>query len=153
MKDKIIVGGRWLYFVAVGVAIFSGFGQMPIYKRYYINSIPGLGWSENYVTLSQVHYLAAALLVGIIAWRLTLAARRGASFTWGPRTAVGWILLALVGISGGFKMLRNAAVFIDPFYLMMLDFIHLGSAMTFAILGIYSLIARRGKKAPAALTT
>ena len=33
---------RWLYGIAIGVALFSGMGQMPIYKRYYLADIPGL---------------------------------------------------------------------------------------------------------------
>ena len=36
--------GRWFYLISVFFLALSGFGQMPIFKRYYIADIPGLGW-------------------------------------------------------------------------------------------------------------
>jgi len=36
--------GHWFYLITVIFLVLSGFGQMPIFKRYYIADIPGLGW-------------------------------------------------------------------------------------------------------------
>ena len=33
---------RWLYVLTLIVMGFTGFGQMPIFKRYYIADIPGI---------------------------------------------------------------------------------------------------------------
>ena len=35
---------RWFYLTTVFFLTLTGFGQMPIFKRYYIADIPGLGW-------------------------------------------------------------------------------------------------------------
>ena len=34
----------WLYGTTVVISLFTGFGNMPLWGRYYIADIPGLGW-------------------------------------------------------------------------------------------------------------
>ncbi|RJX29571.1 MAG: FeS-binding protein [Desulfarculus sp.] len=132
---------RWLYGLAIGVALFSGFGQMPLYKRYYLADLPGLGWSAKFLLLSDLHYLAAALLLGLLTWRLALQARQAApAWSWGPRTWWGWELIGLLVVSGAAKALRNYGVFLPPPLLMVLDFVHLGSAMALAFTGLALLL-------------
>ena len=150
-RDDYSPGGRvfrWLYFLAVGLALFTGFGQMPIYKRYYISDVPLLGWSQKFFLTSDIHYVMAALLLFLLVWRISLGGglfdRR---WSWGPRTWFGWAMLALLVVSGGAKAMRNAGVFIDPLTLMLLDFTHLGSAMAFAISGLAGLIKGRPRAA------
>ncbi len=136
-------GSRLLYYLAAGAAIFTGMGQLPIMKRYYIADLPLLGWSQDFYLMSDLHYLAAALLLGVLAWRLTLSRRvLDRSWSWGPRSSWGWLLLTLLFISGVFKVARNAGVFLNPTFIMVLDFMHLGSAMAFMITGLVALIAR-----------
>ncbi len=137
---------RWLYYLAAGLAVLSGMGQMPIMKRYYIADLPLMGWSQDFYIMSDLHYLAAALLISILAWRLILS--RGAvdtCWSWGPRTAWGWSLLTLLFISGVLKVARNAGIFLDPFLIMVLDFVHLGSGMAFIFTTIVTLIGRSTK--------
>ncbi|MBU1741852.1 MAG: FeS-binding protein, partial [Proteobacteria bacterium] len=56
-------------FIAAAVALgFSGFGQMPIYYRYYITSIPGVGWASDFYATQLVHYLAATVLLALVAF-------------------------------------------------------------------------------------
>ena len=146
-RDDYSPGGglfRWLYVLAVGLAAFSGFGQMPIFKRYYIADLPLMGWSAKFFVTSDIHYLMAALLLFLLFWRISqgggLINRR---WSWGPRTRFGWTLLALLVLTGAAKAMRNAGVFIDPFILMLLDLTHLGSAMTLLIAGLVGLIKGR----------
>ena len=40
----------------------TGFGQMPIFKRYYIADIPGLAWTAKFYVTHYLHYLGAILL-------------------------------------------------------------------------------------------
>ncbi|KKM12438.1 membrane protein [Clostridiales bacterium PH28_bin88] len=54
---------HWLTALSTFVLLFTGFGQMPMYKRYMVDSIPGLGWSSNYAVTLQLHYAAAMVLV------------------------------------------------------------------------------------------
>lgn len=146
-KHEYSPGGRvapWLYGIAIGLALFSGFGQMPLYNRYYLTSVPGLGWSGNFIALSELHYFAAALMLGLLAWRLALDLRESnAAWSWGPRSWWGWSLLALIALTGAAKALRNAGIFLPPFWLMILDFAHLGGAMAFMFSGLVSLFRPR----------
>lgn len=76
MAEKILAGenkvlrhgisGRlvhWIVALSSFVLIFSGFGQMPIYRRYGVANLPGLGWSGDYSVTLVIHYLAAMVLV------------------------------------------------------------------------------------------
>jgi hypothetical protein len=117
---------------------------MPVLKRYYITDLPLMGWAEDFFTLSHLHYLAAALLLLLLAYRLAagpgLATGR---WGWGPLSPWGWTLLAVLIASGAFKAARNAGVYLDPVFIMVLDFAHLGSAMAFMITGLFALVLRR----------
>lgn len=142
---------RWLYGLAVGVAIFTGMAQMPIMKRYYIADIPGLAWTADFYVTSDLHYYAAGLLLALIAWRVGLAVReRGQGWSWGPRTAWGWTLLGLLAITGLAKVARNAGIFLSPTLMVVLDLTHLGAAMAFMFTGL-ALIFRRKGRAPEAV--
>ncbi|MDD5723825.1 MAG: cytochrome b/b6 domain-containing protein [Syntrophales bacterium] len=61
---------HWVAALSTFVLIFSGFGQMPIYKRYMVDQIPGLSWSSDYSVTLIMHYWAAALLVAAVAYHL-----------------------------------------------------------------------------------
>lgn len=151
-KHKNSPGGglaRWLYGLATGLALFSGMAQLPIMKRYYLADLPAMAWSADFYITSDLHYLAAILLLAVLAWRLGLDARRGGlSWSWGPRFWWGWTLLAILAITGGAKVARNAGFYLGPTTMMWLDLTHLGAAMTFMFTGLISLIAgRRGRPA------
>ncbi|MFH1058231.1 MAG: FeS-binding protein [Pseudomonadota bacterium] len=137
---------RWLYGLAMGVAIFTGMAQMPIMKRYYIADIPGLAWTADYFVTSDLHYYAAALLLALLAWRVGLMIRAGGlGWSWGPRSAWGWTLLGLIAVTGLAKVARNAGVFVSPTLMVVLDLTHLGAAMAFMFTGIGLLFRRRGR--------
>ena len=48
----VLSGGKkalkWLYILTFTVMAFTGFGQMPIFKRYHVSDIPGMGWSADF---------------------------------------------------------------------------------------------------------
>ena len=68
---------HWLVAISGIVLLFSGFGQMPMYKRYNIVKIPGLAWSSNYDITLLLHYLSAAGFGFAIAFHLLYHLRRG----------------------------------------------------------------------------
>jgi hypothetical protein len=139
---------RWLYGLATGLAVFTGLAQLPIMRRYYIADLPGLAFSADFYVTSDLHYLAAALLLALVAWRLGLAARGGSFwFSWGPRSAWGWTLLAVLVATGALKAGRNAGVFLPPGLLLVTDLTHLFTAMAFMFTGLGSLT--KGRKIPA----
>lgn len=54
---------HWTVTVSIFLLIFTGIGQMPVYKRYFVDQLPGLAWSSNYSITLVVHYLAAIALI------------------------------------------------------------------------------------------
>ena len=65
MSDRIV---RYVYLVNILFLALTGFGQMPIYKRYYMSDISGFGWLANFFTTRYVHYLGAVLLLTLISY-------------------------------------------------------------------------------------
>lgn len=61
---------HWLVAISTFVLFFSGFGQMPMYTRYYVADIPGLGWSGDYSLTLVLHYIFAAVLIYSVAFHL-----------------------------------------------------------------------------------
>jgi formate dehydrogenase gamma subunit len=61
---------HWTVALSTLALIVSGFGQMPMYKRYYIADLPGLGWTADYSTTLIVHYLAAMVLLFAVTFHL-----------------------------------------------------------------------------------
>lgn len=54
---------HWVTALSIFALLFSGFGQMPIYKRYFVDQLPGLGWSSNFYITLNIHYVAAFILI------------------------------------------------------------------------------------------
>ena len=46
------------------------FRQMPIFKRYYLADIPGLAWTADFYITLYIHYVAAALFIGLSVYYL-----------------------------------------------------------------------------------
>lgn len=67
---------HWTAAISTFLLIFSGFGQMPMYARYYIDRLPGLGWSSDYATTLSLHYIAAAVLMFAAAYHVVFHLRR-----------------------------------------------------------------------------
>ncbi len=140
---------RWLKLslsVLLFMATLTGFGQMPIFKRYYIADIPGLGWLDQFYVTFFLHYLIGAfllLLIGYLVfdWILSSSNQRrlslfgiGRSFT-----------LAGVLITGILLSFKNFSIYLYPqFAIVALDLIHLGLVMTWFVLSLLALLTRQG---------
>jgi phosphoglycerol transferase MdoB-like AlkP superfamily enzyme len=148
-------GGRLpglIYKFALGFALFSGFGQMPILKRYYFSDLPLMGWTQSFYVLSDIHYIAAALILMLMAWRIFGGGEiLSRSWSWGPRSNWTYILLAVLIISGGLKVLRNAGLYLPPPLLVIADFSHLGSAIATLITLIAGLFRKKTRQAAKAV--
>lgn len=62
---------HWVTAISIFILLFTGIGQMPVYKRYNVEDIPGLGWSSDFLVTVQLHYIAAIILVFISVYYLT----------------------------------------------------------------------------------
>lgn len=67
---------HWAIALSGILLLFSGFGQMPMYKRYNIVKIPGLAWSSDYEITLLLHYLGAVLFTAAIFFHLVYHLRR-----------------------------------------------------------------------------
>ena len=52
---------HWLVAISGIVLLFSGFGQLPMYKRYNVIKIPGLEWSSNFEITFVLHLVASVV--------------------------------------------------------------------------------------------
>ena len=62
---------KWIFMGIFALMAFSGFGQMPIFKRYYIADIPGMGWAADFYLTHYIHYLGAIVLLGFFSYVVT----------------------------------------------------------------------------------
>jgi len=136
---------RYIYLITVFFLTLTGFGQMPIFKRYYIADIPGFGWLAQFYVTHYIHYLGAILILALASYMiidyLILQQKRI------RLTASGYVRGAiLIGIlvSGIFLILRNlSGSRFAPEFIIFLDITHLGLVITFLIVSGYCLVRKR----------
>ncbi len=141
-KKNII---RYLYLISLFFLVLTGFGQMPVFKRYYIADIPGLGWLAQFFVIHYMHYLFAILFFGITVFIITgyfLTDRKKIKIT--PSGYIrGAVLFGLV-ITGVLLVIRNLASSNLPSGLIIfLDLSHLGLVMIFLMAGLYCAIFKK----------
>jgi len=141
----ISLPGRWFYLITILFLSLSGFGQMPIFKRYYIADIPGLGWLAEFFITHYIHYLAAVLFLAftaymIIDYLLSQRKTRRLTISGYVRSA----LLAGILASGVFLVVRNLAgsnLSVD--FIIFLDLCHLGLVMAFLFVSLYCFVYKK----------
>ncbi|MCX8119095.1 MAG: cytochrome b/b6 domain-containing protein, partial [Desulfobacterota bacterium] len=57
---------HWVLAVSGFLLIFSGFGELPMYKRFMVTEIPGLGWAGDFFIHLKIHYLSAIVFVSVM---------------------------------------------------------------------------------------
>ena len=136
---------RYFYLVTVFFLTLTGFGQMPIFKRYYIADLPGLGWLAEFFVTHYIHYLGAILFLVLASYLVVDYVVLGRQSR--KLTKTGWIrciLLAATLVSGVFLVIRNlSGSNLSSSFIILLDLSHLGSVMAFLLLGIYCLVFRK----------
>ena len=137
---------RWIYillFISMG---FTGFGQMPIFKRYYLADIPGLGWTADFYLTHTLHYIGAILLLGIIAYVVLdyfLSIKRDYTLTFSAYIRI--IFLAGIVVTGIFRVLKNLPdIVFSPGFTMFIDISHLVFMMLYILSATLFLIKKSG---------
>jgi len=64
--SPIELAEHWLLAISGLLLIFSGFGELPMYKRYMVTQIPGFDWAGDFFINLKIHYLAGVVFVSII---------------------------------------------------------------------------------------
>lgn len=136
---------RWLFALSFLVMAFSGFGQMPIFKRYYVSDIPGMGWSADFYLTHTIHYLGAIFLLGFFAYLITeylLAGRRRFRLTGAGVVRI--LLLAGIVGTGIVRVLKNLPdVTFSPTLTMVVDISHLGFMMVFLLAALAFVLTKQ----------
>jgi hypothetical protein len=133
------------YLTLLVVMGLSGFGQMPIFKRYYIADLPGLGWLAQFYTTHYIHYVGAILLLGIAAYYAVLygADRRREL----KLSLYGWLqggVMAGIVLTGALRVIKNyAGVTMSSGLIVFLDILHLALVMAMMMIGLAGLFLGR----------
>ena len=130
-----------LYVITLIILAFTGFGQMPLYNRYYISDIPGLGWAGNFFATHTIHYLGAMFLLGLLAYLALdylLTGRKTHRLT---RSA--WIRIVFMGgivFTGIFRVMKNMQdVSFSPGFTFFIDIAHIGFMMCYLMAALVFL--------------
>lgn len=139
---------RWsriLYTLTLFFMALTGFGQMPIYNRYYMSDVPGLGWLADFYITRNVHYIGAVILLGLAfyaAFDFILTKRQQVNLS-----ASGWlraVLLTAIVISGALIVIKNFPyVHFSDGLIIGLDLLHLAGVMALLMANLVCRIAKK----------
>ena len=143
IKQKNAV--RYVYLIIIFFLTLTGFGQMPIFKRYYIADIPGLGWLAQFYLTHYFHYIGAILILALAAYIIIdylILQKKHIRLT-----ASGYIrgaILAGIFISGLLLVIRNLeGNRFGPEFIIILDLAHMGMVITFLMMAAYCLVRKK----------
>jgi Fe-S-cluster-containing dehydrogenase component len=133
-------GQRRLFLALMAGLSLTGMAQMPIFKRYYIADIPGLGWLDDFYLVHVLHYaLAVPLLFLLGLWAVRWLREWRGTFALTALAPARAALLAGLAVSGLVRVAKNLPVNpLGPTAAMLVDWVHLGLA---ALLGLTALAA------------
>lgn len=135
----------WAWTLSVIGLTISGLAQMPIFKRYYVADIPGLGWLADFYLTHKIHYAGAILFLFLVGYSVS-------QYLGGQRfrfriTLLGWarvLVLAGLVITGLLRAAKNlSSVAFDPLTVVIIDWTHLGMAILLLVLAIIVLFGPR----------
>lgn len=67
---------HWLVALSGVALLFSGFGNLPMYKRYNVVKLPGLSWADDFGIHLYIHYVASVVFVGAVMFHVVYHLRR-----------------------------------------------------------------------------
>jgi hypothetical protein len=134
-----------LYLILIFIMALTGFGQMPIFKRYYIADIPGFGWLANYYATHYIHYIGAIALFAYFVYACVVyfgLIHKQFQLAWAAYIRIA--LLALIAVTGIFRVLKNLPdVVFSPLFTLMIDISHLTFVLFLMLFGILFIILKK----------
>lgn len=143
LKAKII---RTSYVFIIFLLALTGFGQMPIFKRYYIADLPGMSWLAQFYVTHYLHYLGAAFLFGLTAYVLAdfLITNRDAIRRISLSGYVRGAIVAVILASGVLLLIRNFPGYrFHPGFITFLDLSHLSMVLLYLMVALYCLVFKK----------
>jgi Fe-S-cluster-containing dehydrogenase component len=122
---------KWAWRVTMFMLALTGFGQMPVFKRYYVADIPGLAWTGDFHITSVLHLAFGAVF-------LFLLTRRALGKVKMPKAM--WSVLGVLGLTGLTLAVKNLAwVWLPPNLITAVDLTHLFAAMVLGGVALWGL--------------
>lgn len=141
-QDRIIV---YTYRIVIFMLTLTGMAQMPIFKRYYIADIPGLGWLAAFYVTHYLHYLFAIFLLALLGYLVTTHLLAGK--TRRPVSTSGYVrVLIMAGliVSGLLLVFRNFPGYLfSPKMIIVLNICHMGLVVALLVAGLICIIFRK----------
>ncbi|WP_298038553.1 cytochrome b/b6 domain-containing protein [uncultured Desulfuromonas sp.] len=73
---------HWLVAISGLLLIFTGMGELPMYKRYNLVKLPGLGWAGDFELNLILHYGTAVVFGAAVCFHLVYHLRRRELAAW-----------------------------------------------------------------------
>jgi hypothetical protein len=134
---------KYTYRVTLLFLTLTGFGQMPIFKRYYIADIPGLAWLAQFYVTHALHYFFAALLIALVFYTgFNHLFDRKEQWQISAPGIIKSIFLGLLIVSGGLMVMKNfTGTPFSPMMISMLDLTHMALCMGLLFYSLYTAMA------------
>ncbi len=125
IQNRIIM---FIYRFSLFMLVITGFGQMPLFKRYYIADIPGLGWLAQFYTTHLLHYIFSIFFIASITYFSALDLKEWKRLT--NLLLIRGALFLVVIVTGFLLVLRNLPGYrFSALFITFTDIIHLGSVV------------------------
>ena len=136
---------KFLYFISILFLAVTGFGQMPIFKRYYIADIPGLEWLAQFYVTHVLHYLSAMVLIGLtfyIIFDNVFNKNKTLEITPSVYAKIAMILVLMT--TGMLMMVKNfTGTPFSPNFIIFLDLTHITFCVSFLVYTLHTLLTKQ----------
>lgn len=136
----------WAFGLTLFFSALTGFAQMPIFKRYYIADLPGLGWLAQFYVTYRLHYLFAIAFIAVTSYLVVdyLLVQRQ-SLRVSPMGYLRSALLILILATGVLLVYRNLPGYrFSPALVVVLDFSHLGLVVLYLSTALVAKLMKKG---------
>lgn len=136
---------KYIYLLTMFVITLTGFAQMPIFKRYYIADIPGLGWLDEFYVTHYLHYLAAAVLLALVfegAFGYLLMLRKHYRIT--VFGGIRGVLLSGLIFTGALMAVKNfSGYWFSQQTIIALNILHIALTVFYLIAALWALVSKK----------
>lgn len=135
-----------IFRLTVFMLLVTGMGQMPLYKRYYISDIPGLGWLADFYATHAVHYIFALIFTLWVFYTGTLyLSKRKEAIRHKVAGGIRTVFFAGILISGFLMVVNNFPGYrFSKGFIIFIDLAHLAFTMGFLVFaGIFYVVKRK----------
>ncbi|MCK5542671.1 MAG: hypothetical protein KAI40_08245 [Desulfobacterales bacterium] len=134
-----------IYFLSIFFLVISGFGQMPVFKRYYIADIPGLEWLAQFYVTHIIHYLSAMVLISLVFYIIfdsIFSKNKALKITPSVYAKIAMILVLMT--TGILMMVKNfTGTPFSPNFIIFLDLTHLFFCVAFLVYSLHTLLTKQ----------